>query len=47
MKSSDPIPYSSCHKCNPETWKVIRVSNYLWKCKGCGKTTNKILERKE
>lgn len=44
MKQGDPIPYSACHNCDPETWCALRPSKYLWKCKGCNKVTSMVLE---
>ncbi len=41
-----PISISSCHKCEPNLWDVIKKSKDTYKCKGCGKTINVVLLKK-
>lgn len=43
-----PIPISSCHVCNKETWQImIGNSNGEYKCIRCGRITRKILKRRK
>lgn len=42
-----PIPISSCHLCDSETWIVEKDSKYDYKCKNCGRIIRKILRRKD
>lgn len=43
----NPIPISSCYVCDQDTWKSVDKSKGEYKCRKCGRITNKILRRKK
>jgi len=36
---------SSCHKCNPTTWRPVRKSKYYYRCVNCNSVVTHILEK--
>jgi len=39
------VELSSCHKCNPTTWRPVRKSKYYYHCVNCNSVVTHILEK--
>ena len=42
----EKIPTSSCHKCQPKKWKVIKPSVGAYKCLNCENKFESVLKKK-
>lgn len=41
-----PIPISSCHHCDPETWVAQGESKGTYRCDNCRRIIEEVLKRK-